>query len=149
MAADLSMSPSEVHAALKRAQAARLIHGPDMNSQPNLSAIEEFLIHGVKYAFPAEHAGSTRGLPTSYAAAPLNRLIAAGKEPIPVWPHPEGKKRGIALSPLYKTVPYAALRDPALYEKLALVDALRDGRVRERKLAEQELKKLLRSKLHG
>ena len=149
MAADLSMSPSEVHAALKRAQAAHLIHGPDMNSRPNFSAIEEFLVHGVKYAFPAEHGGSTRGLPTSYAAAPLNRLIAAGKEPIPVWPHPEGKKRGIALAPLYKTVPDAALRDPALYQKLALVDALRDGRVRERKLAEQELKKLLRSKLHG
>jgi DNA-binding Lrp family transcriptional regulator len=149
MAADLSMSPSEVHAALKRAQAAHLIHGPDMNSQPNFSAIEEFLVHGVKYAFPAEHGGSTRGLPTSYAAAPLNRLIAAGKEPIPVWPHPEGKKRGIALAPLYKTVPDAALRDPALYQKLALVDALRDGRVRERKLAEQELKRLLRSKLHG
>jgi hypothetical protein len=149
MAADLSMSPSEVHAALKRAQAARLIHGPEMNSQPNFSAIEEFLVHGVKYAFPAEHGGSTRGVPTSYAAAPLNRLIAAGKEPIPVWPHPEGKKRGIALAPLYKTVPDAALRDPALYQKLALVDALRDGRIRERKLAEQELKKLLRSKLHG
>ena len=90
MANDLSMSPSEVHAALKRAKAARLIHGPDMNSQPNLSAIEEFLIHGVKYAFPAEHGGSRRGVPTSYAAAPLNQLFAAGKDPIPVWPHPEG-----------------------------------------------------------
>jgi DNA-binding Lrp family transcriptional regulator len=149
IAAALSMSPSEVHGAVKRAQAARLVHGAELNSRPNLSALEEFLIHGLKYAFPAEHGGSTRGLPTSYAAAPLNRLIAAGKEPIPVWPHPEGKKRGIALAPLYKTVPYAALRDSALYEKLALVDALRDGRVRERKLAEQELKKLLRSKLNG
>src|SRR5439155_14848222 len=98
-----------------------------MNSRPNVSAIEEFLIHGVKYAFPAEHGGSTRGLPTSYAAAPLNRLISAGDEPMPVWLHPEGKKRGIALAPLYKTVPDAALRDPALYQKLALVDALCDG----------------------
>jgi hypothetical protein len=79
----------------------------------------------------------------------LNRLIAASKEPIPVWPHPEGKKRGIALAPLYETVPEAALRDHALYEKLALVDALRDGRVRERKLAEQEFKKLLRKKADG
>jgi hypothetical protein len=40
-------------------------------------------------------------------------------------------------------------RDPALYEKLALVDDLRDGRTRERKLAEQELKKLLRKKVDG
>ena len=149
IAADLAMSSSEVHAAFKRAQAAHLLHGSEMNSRPNVSALEEFLIHGLKYAFPAEHGGPTRGLPTSYAPAPLNRLIAAGKEPIPVWPHPQGKKRGIALAPLYKTVPDAALRDPALYQKLALVDALRDGRVRERKLAEQELKKLLRIKFHG
>ena len=42
---------------------------------------------------------------------------------------------------LTRTVPLAAMRDPLLYEKLALVDALRDGRSRERKLAEQELKK--------
>jgi hypothetical protein len=143
------MSPSEVHGALKRAQAAHLAHGSELNSRPNLSAIEEFLIHGLKYAFPAEHGGPTRGLPTSYAAAPLNRLIAAGDEPIPVWPHPEGKSRGIALAPLYKTVPIAAMGDPLLYEKLALVDALRDGRTRERKLAEQEIKRLLREKADG
>jgi len=149
IAADLAMSPSEVHGAVKRAEVAHLLHGPEMNNRPNLSAIEEFLIHGVKYAFPAEHGASTRGLATSYAAAPLNRLIAAGDEPVPVWPHPEGTQRGISLAPLYKTVPIAALRDPLLYEKLALVDALRDGRTRERKLAEQELKKLLRKKANG
>jgi DNA-binding Lrp family transcriptional regulator len=149
IAADLAMSPSEVHGAVKRAQAARLLHGSEMNGRPNVSAIEEFLIHGLKYAFPAEHGGTTRGLPTSYAAAPLNRLIAAGDEPIPVWPYPEGKRRGVALAPLYKTVPIAATRDPSLYEKLALVDALRDGRARERKLAAQELKKRLRKKADG
>jgi len=149
IAAALAMSSSEVHAAVKRAQAAHLLHGSEMNSRPNVSALEEFLIHGLKYVFPAEHGGPTRGIPTSYAAPPLNRLIAAGHEPIPVWPHPEGKKRGIALAPLYKTVPIAAMSDPSLYEKLALVDALRDGRTRERKLAEQELKKLLRKKADG
>jgi DNA-binding Lrp family transcriptional regulator len=149
IAAALAMSSSEVHAAVKRAQAAHLLHGSEMNSRPNVSALEEFLIHGLKYAFPAEHGGPTRGIPTSYAAPPLNRLIAAGDEPIPVWPHAEGKRRGIALAPLYKTVPIAAMRDPSLCEKLALVDALRDGRTRERKLAEQELKKLLRKKAAG
>src|SRR5258707_7437559 len=133
IAADLAMSPSEVHGAVKRAQAAHLLHGPELLDRPNVSALEEFLIHGVKYAFPAEHGGPTRGLPTSYAAEPLKRLIAAGDEPIPVWPHPEGKRRGVALVPLYKTVPIAAMRDPSVYEKLALADARRAGRTRERK----------------
>jgi len=37
-----------------------------------------------------------------------------------------------------KNVPHAALRDPALYELLALVDAIRDGRASERNLAERD-----------
>jgi len=148
LAVELVMSPSEVHGAVKRAQAARLLHGSEMDGRPNISALLEFLIHGVKYAFPAEHGGITRGIPTSYAAEPLNRLIAPGDEPIPVWPYPEGTKRGLSFAPLYKTVPLAALRDSLLYEQLALVDAIRDGRSRERKLAEEELIKRLRHKAH-
>ena len=81
----------------------------------------------------------TRGVPTSYAAEPLRNVIGHGSEPIPVWPYLLGKERGIAFEPLYKTAPGAALRDPAFYEYLALVNALRDGRARERKYAEQEL----------
>jgi hypothetical protein len=146
IAADLAMSQSEVHGAVKRAQAAHLLHGPEIFGRPNVSALEEFLIHGVKYAFPAERGGPSRGIPTSYAAPPLNALIAPSDEPIPVWPHPEGTKRGTAFAPLYKTVPIAAIRDSTLYEMLALVDAIRDGRARERQLAEQELIKILRGK---
>ena len=116
-----------------------------MLDRPNVSALEEFLIHGLKYAFPAERGGMTRGLPTSYAAEPLKHLISPGAEPIPVWPHSEGKSRGIALAPLYKSVPIAAMNDPLLYEQLALVDAIRDGRARERKLAEEEISKRLRA----
>jgi DNA-binding Lrp family transcriptional regulator len=144
IAADLHMSPSEVHAAIKRLQQARLLHGPEMEDKPNLSALEEFLSHGVKYAFPAEHGQVTRGLPTSFAAPPLKNVIVPGDEFPPVWPWPDGETRGIAFEPLYKTAPVAALRDPLLYELLALVDAIRDGRARERKIAERELINRLR-----
>jgi hypothetical protein len=149
MATDLVMSQSEIHGAIQRARAARLVHGVENPDRLNVSGLEEFLIHGVKYAFPAERGELTRGLPTSYAAEPLSRLIASSNEPIPVWPYPEGNKRGIALKPLYKTVPNAALLDPELYKYLALVDAIRDGRAHERNLAEQELTKLLRRKVNG
>ncbi len=144
LANELGMSSSEVHAAMGRARAAGLLHGSEMQNRPNVSALEEFLVHGLKYAFPAERGGMSRGVPTSYAAEPLSHLISPGSEPIPVWPYAEGKSRGIALMPLYKSVPAAALRDPRLYEQLALVDALRDGRARERKLAHLELVKRLR-----
>ncbi len=43
--------------------------------------------------------------------------------------------RGYEYSPLYRSVPKAVSRDNALYELLALVDAIRDGRARERELA--------------
>jgi hypothetical protein len=139
MSVDLSISTSEVHAALKRLALARLVSNDAEGNHPLLEAVEEFLVHGVKYAFPVKAGEITRGVPTSYAAPPLNRKIDKGSEPPPVWPFPEGHQRGVSLEPLYKSAPAAALRDPLLYELLALIDALREGRARERKLAEKEL----------
>lgn len=98
------------------------------------AALCEFLVHGLRYAFPAERSGVTRGVPTSYAAPPLKAHFGHGELP-PVWPHPEGTARGEGLAPLYKSAPSAALRDARLYGWLALVDAVRAGRARERKLA--------------
>src|SRR5262249_5021786 len=115
-----------------------------MEDRPNIASLEEFLVHGLKYAFPAERGALTRGVATSYGAPPLNAVLRAPDEPIPVWPCAEGKQRGISLSPLYKSAPIAALRDTSFHELLALVDALRDGRARERKLAEAELHRRLR-----
>jgi hypothetical protein len=143
------MSASEVHAAVKRAQGSHLLHGSELGERPNYSAIEEFLVHGLKYAFPAERGELTRGVPTSYAAEPLRQVITPGDEPPPVWPYAAGSQRGIAFEPLYKQAPKAALRDPVLYEFLALVDALRDGRARERKLAEEMIVGRLRSAVHA
>lgn len=146
MATDLGLSPSEVHGAVKRLQGARLLHGSEMDEKPNVSALEEFLIHGLKYAFPAKRGSVTRGVPTSYAAFPLKAEIAPGDELPPVWPWHDGDTRGVALEPLYKSAPSAALRDPLLYEFLALTDAIREGRARERRVAERELVKRIRSK---
>jgi len=78
-------------------------------------------------------------MPTSYAAPPLNSLIVQTSEPPPVWADPEGSARGYEFSPLYKSVSKAAAKDSALYELLTLVDAIRDGRARERELAVKEL----------
>ena len=42
----------------------------------------------------------TRGVPTSYAAPPLNKHIAQGGDPPPVWAYPQGNQRGVSLEPL-------------------------------------------------
>src|SRR5258708_20848446 len=122
VANDLSLSPSEVHGAIGRLRKSRLLHGPKLKDRPNVSALEEFLVHGLKYAFPAEHGEVTRGIPTSYAAEPLKSEVSMSNELPPVWPWPEGNTRGIALEPLYKSVPHAAFRDPNLIQFLTITD---------------------------
>jgi len=139
LASDLFMSTSEVHASVQRAQECHLLHGPNMKNQPNLLALEEFLIHGLRYVFPPCRGSLTRGVSTSYAAEPLKSMLSAADEPSPVWPCDEGNQRGMAFEPRYRGAPLAALRDPKLHAYLAIADALRDTGARQKKLAEGEL----------
>lgn len=146
LANELFMSVSETHGGLHRATAARLVTAPDSGVRKPVSAsirktaLEEFLVHGVKYAFPPDRGESTRGMLTGYASPFLADRISPADEPPPVWPDPEGSAKGHAFSPLYKSVPKAAAADIRLYELLALLDAIRDGRARERDLAVKDIK---------
>jgi DNA-binding Lrp family transcriptional regulator len=149
MGEELFLSPSEVHASIKRAKEAHLIVGLDADAAPNKEAVLEFIVHGLKYSFPPERGELARGMPTSYAAEPLKQKISLGNDPPPVWPSPEGTARGYSLKPLYKTVPKAAQADRKLYELLALVDAIRDGRVRDRQIAEDVLRDRLSSSAYA
>jgi hypothetical protein len=85
----------------------------------------------------------TRGIPTAHAAPPLSEKIVQDQEPPPVWPDPQGEVRSIIFSPLYRSAPEASRNDPALYELLALVDAIRGGKAREREIAAKELTRKL------
>jgi len=155
---ELAMSASHVFASVNRAQTSRLLDfaeilprarpvrvaRPSRDRQPalprpNRSNLKEFLIHGIKYVFPVERGGPTRGIPTAEAAPPLRQHFPQDFPLPPVWPYAEGSVHGNAFSPLYKNVPQAALLDQKLYELLTLVDAIRDGRAREREIAIREL----------
>src|ERR1700744_1882470 len=137
---ELRISASEIHAAVRRSIAAGLVD-PE-SRRPLRKPLEEFLLHGVRYVFPASLGGLARGIPTAYAAKPLSDQFDSDDLP-PVWVAPQGTVRGYAVEPLYSSVPQAVKSDASLYELLALVDALRIGRARERQLAETELKKRL------
>jgi hypothetical protein len=86
-----------------------------------------------------------RGIPTATATEPLKSLFLEDGEPPPVWPYANGTVRGTSFLPLYKGAPQAALLDGKLYELLALCDAIRGGRTRERSLAVELLGKALRA----
>ncbi len=139
----LHMSSSEVHAAVKRALAARLATLRDDRAHANVRNLKEFLLHGIQYTFIPERGELTRGIPTGFSAQPLAGMLISSDEPPPVWPDPDGDLRGQAFSPLYKSVPKAAREDVKLYELLALVDALRGGYARERSIAAAEIEKQL------
>lgn len=137
------LSMSAVHAAFKRAEAARLLHFEAKRPHLLREAFKEFLFHGAQYAFPPLRGGMVAGLPTAHAAEPLSAHIMASSEPPPVWPSVAGKARGLALVPLYPSAPAAAVRNPPLYERLALFDAVRAGNARERTLARKLLEERL------
>jgi len=96
----------------------------------NVAQAEEFLVHAVKYVFPPELGGETRGIPTAWAAPPLVGVMAPETGLPPVWPDPLGRDRGLSFTPLHPAASEIARRDPALGERLFLVDALRGGDAR-------------------
>ncbi len=152
LAQELCLSPSQVNYALKRLQVSRLIapviRASEIKLVPITQSCEEFLIHGFKFVFPPEFGSMSRGIPTAYAAAPLNAIILAGDDPVPVWPSGEGTHRGVALMPLYHCVPRSIIKypDPFFYELLSLLDALRSGRARERNIGAEKISVMLKCK---
>lgn len=143
LAESIFISSSEVSKALKRCVDAGLLHMLNGEKRVNRSALMEFLGHGLKYAFPSARGSLVRGVPTAASAEPLKSHLLEDGEPPTVWPYAEGKVRGISLLPLYKGAPKAALLDSKFYGVLALCDAIRSGRTRERNLAVELLGKVI------
>lgn len=132
---ELGISKTEVSASFGRSMSNGLAAKIDGRVTPNRRNLCEFIIHGLKYVFPAEIGAPQRGMPTGFAAPMLQgRIISAGSE-FHVWPWAEGEKRGTSIEPLFKSVPNAAEIDEQLYRYLALIDAIRMGRKREENLA--------------
>jgi hypothetical protein len=139
LAESLKTSTSVVHAALQRCDECHLY-----NAKKRIvlkGALEEFLVHGLKYVFATRVGGIVRGIPTAHAAEPLKSLLMVSDDNAYVWACPQGKIKGLKIKPLYHSVPDIVAQDNRLYEMLCLVDGLRIGKVREQELAALELKK--------
>ena len=132
---DLGVSSSTTHGSVARLQAAGLLR-PESRTV-NWLNLREFIEHGLRYAFPAVPGKSVRGVPTAHASPPLKDHILSSD--VVVWPDAHGPAEGKAVVPLFPQSKELPSRCPELYEAVALADALRIGRVRERKLALAEL----------
>ena len=139
LAEELGISQSEVSKSLNRSKYASLLD-PTGKKVMKLSLLE-FLQYGIRYVFPQKPGPIVRGVATSHSASPLKKQI--NSKEVFVWPYAKGNVRGQSILPLYPSVPEAVLKDKMLYQLLALVDALRVGRAREKELALIELKRLI------
>lgn len=138
LAASIGVSASQAHTSLRRLEASGLYRGADRSLR--VHAFTGFATHGIPYLWAVQPGKGTVGLPTAHGAAPLSELLVFDEAY--VWPG-HGDTAGRAVIPLHPAVPAAALADPGLYRALALLDALRVGRVRERRFAAEELERLL------
>ena len=137
VANQLGLSQSEMSKSLNRSKYAGLL---DITGREvRRLALMEFIECGLPYVFPQRPGSIVRGVPTSHSAPPLKDQIQSDDDY--VWPYANGTVRGQSITPLYKSVPQAVQNDPALHELLALVDAIRLGSAREKKIAVLELKK--------
>lgn len=135
------MAVYRVHTKSRRATAAS-VSSADNPVRVNSRNLAEFAVHGAKYAFIGKRLPVAVGVPTSHSAPAFAGVFAPGSDDW-VWPHPNGSVRGQGLEPLHPSVPFAAAQDAQLYEMLALFDALRVGRARERGMALKRLPMLI------
>jgi len=137
LAEALYMSQSEISKSMARSKFAGLLDTSGKSVRK--MALMEFLQYGIAYVFPQKPGALVRGIPTAHSAPPLCNDIHSTENY--VWPSGKGKVRGQCVLPLYPSVINAIQSVKRLYELLALTDALRVGRAREKELAVRELKK--------
>lgn len=135
--AALGISKTEVSASLKRSIASGLAIKDRKTGRPkpNRRHLRDFIVHGLKFVFPAKTGAMQRGLPTAFAAPVLRESLHSAGSLICVWPYARAKEMGQSVDPLFKSVPEAAEKDQGLYAYLALIDAIRLGNPRESKFA--------------
>ena len=141
LATAVGISLGAAHNAVRRLRAARLVR-PD-ERHVIVPSLLDFLVSGVPYAYPGVLGAIARGVPTAWSAPPLADAFR-GADPV-VWPSASGSVRGQSLTPLYGGAPATEKNRPDLYELLALVDALRIGRARERARASGLLRERLQA----
>ncbi len=136
MAESLNMSQSEISHSLARLHYAGLLD--ESGKRVMRLALMDFLQFGLKYVFPQKPGSLVRGVLTAHSAPPLDKHIVSNENY--VWLSATGNAKGYSIVPLYPSVVEAIRNDEKLYQLLALADALRVGRARERELAVKELK---------
>jgi hypothetical protein len=141
----LGISQAEITESLNRSDIAKLFN--KSSRKLNRSNLYEFINYGLPYAFPQIPGTLVNGMPTAHSHPYFSKHFSSDYKF--VWPHVNGKDRGLALEPFYKNQCFAAESDPDLYLMLACIDIIRVGKVREKEMAKEILKNKMFDELPG
>lgn len=139
LAKSTGRSIGEVHNAISRLQAARIV----MRARRAIvvEPLLRFIQWGVPYSFPPVIGGMALGVETArlnWSEAETSSVLGTGtanparsRTSEYVWPSAEGETRGQALAPLYTFAPRLARTNSELCLILSRVDLIRIGGARE------------------
>lgn len=139
LAQHLFLSTSEISESLMRCQYAKLLDHSKRNVMHH--ALYELIRYGLPYFYATEPGAIVQGMPTAHSHHHVSVVIPSDTRY--VWPDPHAQFRGQSIEPLYPKQVEAAKLDEKLYELLAMIDVLRVGRNREKRIAESNLQKHL------
>ena len=143
LAGSLSISLGETHAAIARGRAAGVLGLPRGRLNVARKKLFELATVAVPQVYYAVRGSMAAGVPTAMHAEPLKGVFPLdGLVPL-VWPSERGSVRGESLMPLYPTVPRAVEHDPDLHRLLALIDVVRVGEAKDRRLATDLLERMI------
>jgi hypothetical protein len=144
LAGSLSISVSEIHAAIERCKAAGVLGTPRGKLNVGKRRFFELVTVAVPQVYYAVRGSVEMGVPTAMHAEPLKGVFLRDGRPIPlIWPSELGTVKGESLFPLYSTAPRAVQHDPDLHRLLALIDVVRVGDAKDRKLATDLLERMI------
>lgn len=135
----LFLSVSEIAESLNRSHIAGLID--DTKRKVYRQSLMEFITYGLHYVFPQQPGTMVTGTPTAHSH-PFYRLQFPAELEY-VWADESGNARGLSIQPLYANAVKAVRLDEELYKLLASLDIIRVGKVRELKVAVNELRKTI------
>ena len=139
LAQTTGLSAGECHNAVRRLRFSHLLLANER--RPSTEVLHNFLVQGAPFAFPPILGSPTIGVLTAHSSAAFQGILQTNDTI--VWPHADGPARGQSLIPLFPGAPALSTRNPALYELLTIVDALRVGTTRVRNIAAELLSERL------
>jgi hypothetical protein len=135
LAESTGISAGECHNAVRRLRLSGLVLPEERSASSD--AMHQFVVQGLPFAFPSIVGPGIMGVVTAHSSPAFRGIIESPDHF--VWADADGPVRGQSLIPLFPGAPALASRNPPLYELLTIVDALRVGTTRVRKVAAELL----------